>query len=420
MRKQVIVSVAIVVLTGVSVAVYAMVGKGKSDAAPAGGHNHGAAASASGGGPVQLSPEQARRIGVTYATAATGPMLSVVRTVGVIAYDETRLVNVNPKIEGWVDKLYVNFTGAPVKKGQPLMAVYSPMLVSAQEELILARKLLDGAGGSEAAATNARELLAASRRRLSYWDIPASEIERIERSGTTQKNLMLRSPASGLIVEKAVFEGQRIMPGMDLYKIADLSTVWVEGEVFEKDLALIQLGSRANITFDSYPGELFSGRVAYVYPTVTADSRTGRIRIEMPNPKLRLRPGMYANMEFQVAVHRQGIHVPRSAVLQTGERTLVFVQAADGMLVPREIRAGAVTTEHVEVLSGLTAGEVVVASANFLIDAESNLGAAAGPMQGMDMGAAKPTTPAPNTGAVTPHTGHNVPAAPATVPQKKQ
>ncbi len=393
MRKQVIVSLAIVIVTGASVGVYAFTRGDKSAAGETGGHNHGAVASNTAATPVHLTPEQARRIGVTYATVEAGPMLSVFRTVGTVAYDETRLVIVNPKIEGWVEKLYVDFTGAPVTKGQPLMAVYSPMLVSAQEELILARKLLDGAGASEGAATNARELLAASRRRLSYWDIPMSEIDRIERSGTTQKSLMLRAPASGLVVEKAVFQGQRIMPGMDLYKIADLSTVWVEGEVFEKDLALIQLGSRARITFDSYPGEAFSGKVSYVYPTVTADSRTGRIRIELPNPRLRLRPGMYANMEFQVAVHRQGIHVPRSAVLQTGERTLVFVRADDGMLVPREIRAGAVTTEHVEVLSGLKVGEVVVSSANFLIDAESNLGAAAGAMQGMDTN--KPAVPAP-------------------------
>ena len=394
MRKQTLISVLIVTVSAIAVVVYALAGRKSAEPAVAmKGHNHAAMAASQGAGPVRLTSEQAQRIGVTYATATEGAMTSAVRTVGTVTYDETKLVNVNPKVEGWVEKLYVDFTGAPVSKGQPLMAVYSPMLVSAQEELILARKLLADASGSEAATTNARELLDAARRRLSYWDIPATEIERIEQSGTAQKSVVLRAPASGLVMEKTVFQGQRIMPGMDLYKIADLSRVWIEGEVFEKDLSLIKLGSRARITFDSYPGEEFSGTVSYVYPTITPDSRTGRVRIELPNPGLKLRPGMYANMEFQIAVHHQGIHIPRSAILQTGERTVVFVRTADGSLTPREIKVGTISADHVEVLSGLAAGEVVVASANFLVDAESNLGAAMGAMSNMP--APKPSADMP-------------------------
>jgi Cu(I)/Ag(I) efflux system membrane fusion protein len=410
MRKQLIVSLGIIAVAATSVVVYAVARDGNGESGEAAGHNHGTTApSTEVAGPVQLDPERARRIGVTFATAEAGPMISVVRTVGSITYDETRLVNVSPKIEGWVEKLYVDFTGAPVAKGQPLMAVYSPMLVSAQEELILATRLVSGAAQGGAAAANGRELLEATRRRLSYWDIPASEIERIERTGTPQKTLILRSPAGGLVVEKAVIQGQRIMPGMDLYRIADLSNVWIEGEVYEKDLALIGLGRMARITFESYPGQTFTGKVTYVYPTITAESRTGRIRIELPNPQMRFKPGMYANLEFEVPVHRQGIHVPRSAVLQTGSRTIVFVRQADGMLMPREVTIGTATTEHIEVLAGLQQGEVVVASANFLVDAESNLGAAVGAMQGMDMGTPAPPPP---TGADA-HGGH----APA--PQKK-
>ena len=374
MRKQFLVSGGIVGFAAVGVVVFTLTGSGDVQKA-AKAHDHGAAAISDKSGPVSLDPERARRIGVTYAIAEAGPMTSYVRTVGSVTYDETRLVNVNPKIEGWVEKLYVDFTGAPVRKGEPLMAVYSPMLVAAQEELILAKRLLDSSG-SGTAALSAREMLTASRRRLAYWDIPASEIARIEATGTVQKTLMLRAPASGLVVEKGVVQGQRIMPGMDLYVIADLSMVWVEGEVFEKDLALITLGRQARLTFESYPGESFSGRVSYVYPTITADSRTGRVRIELPNRTLRFKPGMYANIQFQVPVHVQGIHVPRSAVLQTGERSIAFVQSADGTLVPREIRIGMSTGEHVEVLAGLRAGEVVVASASFLVDAESNLGVA--------------------------------------------
>lgn len=404
MRKEFVVSGGIVAIAAVIVIVYALSsGPGDSPDGGTGSHNHGATAPAGGATPVTLDPERARRIGVTYAIAEAGPMTSIVRTVGSVTYDETRLVNVNPRIEGWVEKLHVDFTGAPVRKGQPLMAVYSPMLVSAQEELILAKRLAQSGGG--AATANAHELLIAARRRLAYWDIPASEIARIEASETPQRTLVLRAPASGLVVEKAVLQGQRIMPGMDLYRIADLSTVWVEGEVFEKDLALITLGRTARITFESYPGEIFNGRISYVYPTVTAESRTGRVRIALPNPALRFKPGMYANIQFEVPVHGQGIHVPRSAVLQTGERTIAFVQAADGRLVPRAIRIGISTTEHVEVLSGLRAGEVVVASANFLVDAESNLGAALETMQGIDTAPAGPTGAPP---AADPHAGHKM------------
>ncbi|HEX6560251.1 MAG TPA: efflux RND transporter periplasmic adaptor subunit, partial [Longimicrobiales bacterium] len=293
--------------------------------------------------------------------------------------------------EGWVDHLYVDFTGAPVSKGQPLMTVYSPMLVSAQEELILARKLLDEAQG-ETAQANARDLLSAARRRLSYWDIPPQEIARIEGARTPQKTLTLRAPASGIVLEKNVFEGARIMPGMDLYKIADLSSIWIEGEVFEKDLSLIRVGTPARVTFEAYPGKIFEARVKYVYPTVSEQTRTGRIRIELRNPGLQLKPGMYANVAFVVPVHTVGLHVPRSAVLATGTRSIVFVRHGDGSLVPHEVTTGLAGGDHIEIISGLKAGDVVVASANFLVDAESNLGAA---MEGMkDSARQQATSPA--------------------------
>ena len=387
-KKQLLVSAALVVFAGATVVLY-FVRSGAGDAPVA-----SAQTTADVGDPraVRLDPQSAQRIGVTYATAEYGALSTAVRTVGQVTYDETKLVNVNPKIEGWVERLYADFTGAPVRANQPLLSVYSPMLVSAQEELILARRLLESAGGTGVAADNARELLESARRRLAYWDVPLEEVEEIERTGIPRKTVTLRAPASGLVVEKNVFQGQRIMPGMDLYRIADLSRVWVEGEVFEKDLSLVAVGRRARITFESYPGQSFTGRVAYVYPTITSQSRTGRIRIELANPELQFKPGMYAQLEFEVPVHRAGVHVPRLAVLQTGERSIVFVRAADGSLVPREIKTGVGTGDHIEVLEGLRAGEVVVASANFLIDAESNLGAAIGSMQG-----SKPvsTPPAP-------------------------
>ena len=388
-RKQLLVSAALVILAGATVVLYVQRG-GAGDAPVA------IAQSASDIGEtraVRLDSQSAQRIGLTYATAEYGALSSAVRTVGQVTYDETKLVNVNPKIEGWVERLYADFNGAPVRANQPLLSVYSPMLVSAQEELILARKLLDSSAGTGTAADNARDLLESARRRLAYWDVPQEDIEEIERTGIPHKTVTLRAPISGLVVEKNVFQGQRIMPGMDLYRIADLSRVWVEGEVFEKDLSLVAVGRTAHITFESYPGQSFTGRVSYVYPTITSQSRTGRIRIELVNRELQFKPGMYAQMEFEVPVHRAGVHVPRLAVLQTGERAIVFVRTADGSLIPREISTGVGTGDHIEVLAGLRAGEVVVASANFLIDAESNLRAAIGSMQGMDMSQKSSSTP---------------------------
>ncbi len=388
-RKQMGVAGLIVMLAAVVVLVYT----GATSAKPTGdgsvkGHDHGAmAAAADAPKPVHLSPEAARRIGITYATAELRPLDRTVRTVASVTYDETRLANVNPKVEGWVEKLYVDFTGAPVRKGQPLLDVYSPMLVTAQEELLLARRLVDesAAAPSSVAAANARELLASARRRLAYWDIPADEIARIEQSGTPRKSLTLRAPASGIVVEKDVVQGARIMPGMNLYRIADLSTVWVEGDVFEKDLSLVSVGQHARVTLESYPGREFDGVVTYVYPTVSVQSRTGRVRVALKNPGLELKPGMYANIELAVP-GTDALVVPRTAVLTTGERSLVFVKDADGMLQPREVQAGLASDDVVEIRAGLTAGDIVVASAAFLVDAESNLGSAMGSMPGMDMG----------------------------------
>ncbi|HZD06338.1 MAG TPA: efflux RND transporter periplasmic adaptor subunit, partial [Longimicrobiales bacterium] len=305
--------------------------------------------------------------------------------LGTVAYDETRLATVNPKVDGWVEELFVDFTGAPVERGQPLLAVYSPKLVSAQEELVLAARLARDAGEGRA-SENARALLESARRRLAYWDIPADEIRRIEDTGEITKTLTLRAPASGVVVEKNVVEGDRIMPGMTVYRVADLSRVWVEADVFEKDLALVHVGQEATASFETYPGRTFPARVTYVYPTVSMESRTGRIRLELPNPSLALKPGMYARIELDVPPGEPTLVVPRSSVLDTGARSLVFVRAEDGSLVPREVTPGRTAGREVEVLEGLQAGERVVSSAAFLVDAESNLGALTAGMPGMDMG----------------------------------
>lgn len=347
------------------------------------GHDHAAMSAGGEQGPVRLSEEDARRIGVTFAQVERRVLDLSVQTLGAVTYDETRLATVNPKIEGWVETLFVDFTGAPVRKGQPLMSVYSPMLVSAQEELVLAARLLRDAGEGRA-TDNARGLLESARRRLAYWDVPEEDIRRIEETGVVTKTLTLRAPATGIVVEKNVVEGDRIMPGMTVYRIADLSRVWVEADVFEKDLGLVREGQSAAATFEAFPGQTFSARITYIYPTVSMDSRTGRVRLELSNPEQMLKPGMYARIVLDVPATQDAIVVPRSAVLSTGVRSLAFVRADDGSLVPREVTPGRTVGRDVEILAGLEPGETVVSSAAFLVDAESNLGALTAGMEGMD------------------------------------
>jgi Cu(I)/Ag(I) efflux system membrane fusion protein len=352
----------------------------------AGGHDHAAMTAGSGEmSPVVLDAEGARRIGVSYATVEHRELPAFVRTVGIVSYDETRLATVNPKISGWVERLFVDFTGAPVRAGQPLLEIYSPALVSAQEELVLAVRLARDAREGRA-RTNAVELLESARRRLAYWDIPEEEIRRIEETGETTKTLTLRAPASGIVVEKNVVEGDRIMPGMTVYRIADLSRVWIEVDVFEKDLGLVRHGQGAIVTFEAFPGEAFPARVTYVYPTVSLQSRTGRIRLELANRGLDLKPGMYAQISLELLPSAPTLVVPRSAVIQTGQRTLVFVSTEDGRLLPREVTPGRTSGRFMELLDGVVMGERVVSSAAFLVDAESNLGTMAGDMSDTEEG----------------------------------
>jgi len=385
-RNQIFLALTMILVAIGAVVIYgAARGEQETAADPMAGHDHSAMASADEAQPVTLSPDASRRIGVTYAVVESGTLSRTVRTVGFVTYDETRLASVNPKIEGWVEHLYVDFTGAPVREGDALLDVYSPALVTAQEELLLARDLLAEAQehGSDRTVLNAEDLLAAARRRLAYWDIPEEEIHRIEEQGQVTKTLTLRAPASGIVLKKNVVDGARIMPGMNLFEIADLDRIWVEAEVFEKDLSLISQGQPGVVTFDAYPGESFGGSVTYVYPTVSSAGRTGRVRLELPNPGLRIKPGMYAQVELQGPPLGPTLLVPRSAVLQTGERSVVFHRMAGGELHPVEVVTGLSADDKIQILSGLEEGQTVVSSATFLIDAESNLGAAMAGMAGM-------------------------------------
>jgi RND family efflux transporter MFP subunit len=379
MTKKMELALAGLIVAG-SVAVVALrLATGEDSAAEAGqDHDHSAlTADANQRSPVVLDDEGAGRIGVTFAVVEHRSLPVSVRAVGTVVYDETRLATVNPKINGWVERLYVDFTGSPVTEGEPLLDIYSPQLVTAQEELVLAARLVAEAGPGRA-TQNAVQLLESARRRLAYWDIPEDQIRRIEEAGEPTKTLTLRAPASGIVVEKNVVQGDQIMPGMTVYRIADLSRVWVEADVFEKDLALVSQGQPASVSFEAFPGRVFSGAVTYVYPTVSMQSRTARIRIELPNPRLDLKPGMYADITLDVPASEMTAVVPRSSVIDTGERTIVFVRASSGALVPRAVTVGRASGRLTQILGGLEPGEQVVSSAAFLVDAESNLGTMTG------------------------------------------
>lgn len=342
---------------------------------------------------VKISVDKVQKLGVKTEVAALREFKHTIRAVATVQADERRLYTVAPKFEGWIQKLYVNTTGQVVKKGAALMDVYSPDLISAQQEYLIASKGVQAVKEAGAEIQNSmRYLKESALTRLRNWDISAQELQRFQREGKAQQFLTLRSQVSGVVLEKPSIEGKRFMPGEVLYQIADLSAVWLLADVFEQDLGLIQLGQPAKIRVDAYPEEEFTGRVAFIYPTVTPETRTAKVRIELPNASGSLKPAMYARVEL-ATMHgdvQQILGVPDSAVLDSGTRQIVLVRRGEGAFEPREVKLGMRADGYVQVMDGLKAGENVVVSANFLIDAESNLKAALGGMVGMVMGGTQP------------------------------
>ena len=369
-------------------------------ASHAGGHSSPATATA-GPGRVTLGGPDQRAIGITFAAVERAPLEHIVRSAGIVAYDETRVTTVTSKVEGWVESLTIDFTGEPVARGQSLLSLYAPEVVTAQQELLLGQRLVSELrNGEPAALRSAEEMVAASRRRLEHWDISPAEIAAVEAGGVPSRTVSLRARAPGFAVEKNVESGQRVMPGDPLYRVADLRVVWIEGAIYERDLPLIRSGAAARAEFTALPGVERTGKVSYIAPTVDPDTRTVRIRVEVANPDFTLRPGMYAALEVE-SLSRITLSIPRTAALITGKRTLVFLKRPGGRFEPREVTLGSSTDERYEVLSGLAAGDTVVASGTFLLDAESNLGTLLGGMGGMPgMDLAPPAPP------VTPPAAH--------------
>jgi Cu(I)/Ag(I) efflux system membrane fusion protein len=340
------------------------------------------------GNEVKINTAKVQKLGVRVEAASLRDLSRQVRAVGRVEVDERRIFAVAPKFEGWIERLHVNSTGQPVSKGQALFEVYSPELVSAQREYQIAvrgiEKLKDA--GPEALASM-RQLADASLARLANWDISAEQIKVLSQSGNEgaapRRSLTYRSPVDGVILEKKAVQGMRFMPGEVLYQIADVSSVWVVVDVFERDIAAVKVGQDVQVTINAYPDKLFAGKVAHIYPTLKPETRTVPIRVELANPGGLLKPAMYASVKVGTDGTAKVVAVPLSAVIDSGTRQTVLVQKAAGSFEPREVKLGVRSDDYVEVREGVQDGEAVVVAANFLIDSESNLKAALGGLGGL-------------------------------------
>jgi membrane fusion protein, copper/silver efflux system len=344
-----------------------------TEADPHAGHDMEGMTTADGA--VHLEPEMVRSLGITVVEAELAPVQRTIRTTGNVAYDETRLTTVAPRFAGFVERLHVDFTGQAVRRGQPLLEIYSPELVAAQEELLAAVRMERQLRATASAAVVERTalLVDAARRRLLLQDISPAQVRRIEVSEQTTRTLTLHAPFSGFVVEKMVQAGQAVEMGMPLYRLADLSTVWVEADVYEQDLRFVSVGETAQVEVAAYPGEPFQGRVSYIYPEVGRETRTARVRIELVNSGGRIKPGMYATVSIRTQGSEHAVLVPRDAVMHSGTHAMVFVEEGEGLYRAREVTIGAEVGGQTQILSGLRAGERVVNRGNFLLDSESRL-----------------------------------------------
>ncbi|HME61769.1 MAG TPA: efflux RND transporter periplasmic adaptor subunit [Candidatus Binatia bacterium] len=333
---------------------------------------------------VNISPERQQLVGIRTATAEIRPLTQKIRTVGIVTYDETRVAQVFSKVEGWIEKLLVNYTGTLVRKGQPLFTLYSPDLVATQEEYLLALKAKQTLGSSSIKEISAGSdsLLESAHRRLSLWDISEEQINNLEKTGKPQRTLTFYSPISGFVLKKDAFQGMRVMPDKELYTITDLSTVWVNADIYEYELAHIHVGQKATINLAYYPARDFVGKVSWISPVLDEKTRTAKVRLEFANRDFILKPEMYANAEIEINAGRK-LAVPDEAVLDSGLRKVVFLDKGEGRFEPAEVKIGNKFDGYYEVLEGLSPGERILASAGFLLDSESRLKEAMGAMAGM-------------------------------------
>ncbi|WP_306599396.1 efflux RND transporter periplasmic adaptor subunit [Geothrix sp. 21YS21S-2] len=323
---------------------------------------------------VTIDLERQQLIGLTTTPVTEGAVGGEIRTTARIAPDETRIRHMHVKVDGYVEKLFVDFVGMPVAKGQPLFTFYSPDFVSAQKEYLLALRTRKALKGGER-EDSGQDLLDSARRRMALWDVAPAELDELERSGEARKSLTLRSPIAGVVTAKTAVEGNRLTPADIPFEITDLGHLWAIADVYEPELPRLKVGMAAALTLGAFPGKTFTGRVAFIDPQVDPKTRTTKARVEIANPSGLLKPEMYGEMVIRSQA-RKGLVVPVDAVLDAGTRKIVFVAMGDGRFEPREVQTGANLGESVEVLSGVKAGESVVNRANFLVDSESRLKAA--------------------------------------------
>jgi len=366
-------------------------------------------------GTVKIDAAKQQLIGVTYGTVERGRLTYAIRAVGKVVVDETRVARIHPKIEGWIEQVNVDFTGRLVRKGERLLSIYSPELLSAEKELLIAKRANEelGKNQNEEIARNSINLYQSARERMRLWDLTDQQIAEIEATGKPYRAMSLYAPVSGFVLTRNAYERQRVTPETELYTIADLSSVWIIADVYEYEAQNIRLGQRAQIDLSYFPGKRFQGVVDYIFPQVDPATRTLKVRVQAPNPGYELKPDMFANVEFKVDFGEQ-LHVDRAAVLDSGAEQIVFVARDGGYFEPRKVQLGDKLGDRYIVTSGLTAGERIVTSGNFLIDSESRLKSGLGTMAGHS---GHGGTPAPGASQEPEHKDHQTkpaqPEAPA-------
>lgn len=333
---------------------------------------------------VKIDPQRIQLFGIHTEKIEQRNLAKAIRAVGIVSADERKIVNIQTKFSGWIVDLYVNFTNQTVRKGDPLYSIYSPSLLATQEEYLIAKKgsqnQMKGTFGEEYSQTNIK-LFESAKQRLELWDIPQEEIERLDREGTSKRTLTVNSPIDGIVLEKRAFKGMNVEPGMNTLVVADLSTVWILVDIFEQDISLIQVGQKASFTLNAFPGQIFEGKVDFINYVLDSATRTTKVRLDFNNPDFLLKPGMYGTVELSVFLGSK-LAVPEEAIIDTGERKIVFIEKEPGFYVPREIQIGSKADGYYQVLGGLQDGEAVVTSAQFLIDSESRIQATGSGMHG--------------------------------------
>ncbi|MGQ9654623.1 MAG: efflux RND transporter periplasmic adaptor subunit [Thermodesulfobacteriota bacterium] len=326
---------------------------------------------------IEIPQEKRQLIGVRTSEVTRQSLVRTIRTVGRIDYDERRLATVNTKFEGWIERLYVDYTGRFVRKGELMAEIYSPELLATQQEFLnLLRwseaKIKERGPWAESLGRDAEAILQAARERLRLWDMTEGQIQELERTGKPIRTIKILSPASGYVLQKIAILGMRVMPGEKLFDLADLSTVWILADVYEYELPFVRVGMPARVTLSYLPETEFSSKIDYIYPTLSPETRTAKVRLSLPNPKGSLKPQMFSNVELKVDLGPR-LLVPSEAVIDTGTRQIVYVDRGEGLFEPREVKLGIRTQEMAEVVAGLRQGERVAASAAFLIDSEAQL-----------------------------------------------